>query len=144
MAYNQKVTNKILSIFIQTINSYQKKKAKQCGIENSKLGSVTFIQRFGSALNLNVHFHTLFAGGVFYKTNAGEYEFFSLPPPAKQDLLLLTTKIYRKVFKLMEKLGIDENELNQIEFDEAIQSVAASMLVNVPCRLLVVTSCSAV
>jgi len=30
-----------------------------------RCGAVTFIQRFGGALNLNVHFHTLFLDGVY-------------------------------------------------------------------------------
>jgi hypothetical protein len=63
MAHNPKLTNKILSIYMQSICSYQKKKAKKFGIKSAKSGSVTFIQRFGSALNLNVHFHSLFAAG---------------------------------------------------------------------------------
>jgi len=119
MAYNQKLTNRILSIFIKTLNSYQKKKAKRYGIKNSKLGSVTFIQRFGSALNLNVHFHSLFTDGVFYKSEGG-YEFLQLPAPSKEELFLLATKIHSKVIKLIEKLGIDENESNQSEFDESL------------------------
>ena len=119
MAYNQNLTNQILSIFIQTLNSYQKKKAKRYGIKNAKLGSVTFIQRFGSALNLNVHFHTLFADGVFYKLEE-EYKFFQLPAPTKEELFLLTTKIQSKVIKLVENLGVDENEQNQSEFNESL------------------------
>ncbi len=30
----------------------------------AKTGAVTLIQRFGSALNLNIHFHMLFLDGV--------------------------------------------------------------------------------
>ena len=32
---------------------------------NTDTGAVTLIQRFGSALNLNVHFHILFLDGVY-------------------------------------------------------------------------------
>ena len=122
MAHNPKLTNKILSIFIQTISSYQKKKAKQSGIKLAKPGSVTFIQRFGSALNLNVHFHTLFTDGVFYKNKAGGYEFLRLAEPTGEELFLLATKIQDKVLKLTAKLeGHD-----QTEFDEnALGDVAA-------------------
>ena len=31
----------------------------------AKTGAVTLIQRFGSALNLNIHFHMLFLDGVY-------------------------------------------------------------------------------
>ena len=122
MAHNPKLTNKILSIFIQTISSYQKKKAKQSWIKLAKPGSVTFIQRFGSALNLNVHFHTLFADGIFYKNKDGGYEFLRLAEPTGEELFLLATKIQDKVLKLTAKLeGHD-----QTEFDEnALGDVAA-------------------
>ena len=32
---------------------------------NVQPGSVTFIQRFGSAINLNLHFHVIFLEGVY-------------------------------------------------------------------------------
>ena len=34
-------------------------------IKDGATGAVTLIQRFGSALNLNIHFHTLFLDGVY-------------------------------------------------------------------------------
>lgn len=45
--------------------------ADQAGVERdaARTGAVTLIQRFGSALNLNVHLHMLWLDGV-YETNA--------------------------------------------------------------------------
>jgi hypothetical protein len=41
--------------------------ADQAGVEraSAQCGAVTLIQRFGSALNLNVHFHMLWLDGVY-------------------------------------------------------------------------------
>ena len=41
--------------------------ADQAGVERTRAqcGAVTLIQRFGSALNLNVHFHMLWLDGVY-------------------------------------------------------------------------------
>jgi len=41
--------------------------ADQAGVDraSAECGTVTLIQRFGSALNLNVHFHTLWLDGVY-------------------------------------------------------------------------------
>jgi putative transposase len=36
----------------------------------SETGAVTLVQRFGSALNLNVHFHMLFLDGVYQTVGA--------------------------------------------------------------------------
>ncbi len=117
MAHNPKLTNKILSIFVNVISSYQKARAKKCGIKAAIPGSVTFIQRFGSALNLNVHFHTLFTDGVFYKTG-DRYEFYRLLAPAQEELCTLAAKINNKVVALIERLGL--NETAQSEFDQNI------------------------
>jgi hypothetical protein len=48
---------------------------------------VTFLQRFGSALNLNVHFHTLALNGAspYAVGNAAAPRFFPLPPPSRDD-----------------------------------------------------------
>jgi len=119
MAYNPKLTNKALSIFISVINSYLKKKARRLGIRNSKPGVVTFIQRFGSALNLNVHYHSLFADGVFYRSG-DKYEFQRLPQPTQEELFRVAEKVKNKVLALIEKIGL--NEIDQTEFDQNLLS----------------------
>ena len=124
MAHDSKLTNRILSVFIQVIGSRLKKRAKKSGIKGGKPGSVTFIQRFGSALNLNVHFHTLFADGVFHKNADGVLDFFRLPEPSEEELYFLAAKIGTKVLKMIDKLGL--NDQDQMGFDEdALQGLAA-------------------
>ena len=111
MAFDQKLTSKILNIFIQSLSRYYKKRAKKIGIKKSNIGSITFIQRFGSALNLNIHFHTLVADGVFSEE---DHKFKRLPEPTQDELRALAEKIYQKVTKLIEKKYSDD----QIEFLE--------------------------
>jgi hypothetical protein len=38
---------------------------------DANTGAVTLIQRFGSALNLNIHFHMLFLDGVYVPVQGG-------------------------------------------------------------------------
>lgn len=38
---------------------------------SAKTGAVTLVQRFGSALNLNIHFHMLFLDGVYLTAQGG-------------------------------------------------------------------------
>ncbi|HHK0959980.1 TPA: transposase, partial [Pseudomonas aeruginosa] len=44
--------------------------ANQAGVDraSAQCGVVTLIQRFGSALNLNIHFHMLWLDGVYEDT----------------------------------------------------------------------------
>ena len=86
---------------------------------------MTFIQRFGSALNLNVHFHTLFADGVFYKTENGDYKFLRLAGPNREELVFLATKIQSKVNVLVQKLGLDDQ--GQSGFDENLLNDVAAI-----------------
>ncbi len=51
----------------RTISQYYVNRAVEPGIERkqAQAGSVTFIQRFGSAINANLHLHMLFLEGVY-------------------------------------------------------------------------------
>ncbi len=47
------------------------------------------IQRFGSALNLNIHFHMLFLDGVYVDQPDGSARFRSVKAPTNQELTQL-------------------------------------------------------
>ena len=80
-------------------------------------GAVTFIQRFatelrsvahrahfGSALNLNVHFHTLALDGVYtYVTDLTENpRFLPLPPPSDDEVARVLSGTARRIHRLLE------------------------------------------
>jgi hypothetical protein len=68
-------------------------------------GAVTLIQRFGSALNLNIHFHVLFLDGVYVTT--GERLIFSrVPPPAVAAFEKLVHLISQRVGRTLERQGL--------------------------------------
>lgn len=51
-------------MFVRAVLAFERRRAERLGTR-SRAGAVTAIQRCGSALNTNVHFHTLVAPGVF-------------------------------------------------------------------------------
>ena len=57
---------------------------------------MTFIQRFGGAINLNIHFHTLVLDGVYaVDAKAGTIEFLPLPAPSSDEVLaVLMTRAF--------------------------------------------------
>ena len=73
----------VLGIVYRAISTHLIRKAglKQSAAQN---GAVTLIQRFGSALNLNIHFHLLVLDGVYIRNN-DRLEFRRVPPPTKTD-----------------------------------------------------------
>lgn len=48
-------------------------------------GAVRLIQRFGSALNLSVHFHMLFLDGIYITTPWGKSRFHLAHAPSLQE-----------------------------------------------------------
>jgi hypothetical protein len=49
-------------------------------------GAVTQVQRFGSALNLNIHFHMLFLDGVYTECADGNLRFHRVAAPTGEEL----------------------------------------------------------
>ena len=47
---------------------------------------MTLIQRFGSALNLNVHYHMLFLDGVYAEDDYGKQRFHRVKAPTYDEL----------------------------------------------------------
>ena len=66
-------------------------------------GAVTFIQRFGSALNLNVHLHCQFTDGVFVENESGYVKFHRSPAPTLEETRQITEKVARRMHRWLEK-----------------------------------------
>jgi hypothetical protein len=62
---NKKLTSKVHQIVSKEIAAYYARVAKSKGVENPLPGSITFAHRFGSACNLNIHFHLIALEGVY-------------------------------------------------------------------------------
>ena len=68
------------------------------------------IQRFGSALNLNVHFHMIYLDGVYLP--AGDQPVFRhVPAPTAAQLQELVQQIAERIGKLPEKRGLIERDM---------------------------------
>ena len=71
----------------------------------AQTGAVTLIQRFGGALNLNIHFHMLFLDGV-YVTSGERLIFRRVPPPTVDALEKLVRVISERVGRALERQGL--------------------------------------
>ena len=65
------IMGKVLGIVYRTLATHITKKAGY-NKQTAQTGAVTLIQRFGSALNLNIHFHMLYLDGVYAADNYGK------------------------------------------------------------------------
>jgi len=50
---------------VRAIGTWQRRVARARGLRAPQTGAITFVQRFGGLVNLNVHFHLLVPDGVF-------------------------------------------------------------------------------
>ncbi|MGB0565129.1 MAG: transposase [Alteromonas macleodii] len=60
---------------------------------------MTYIQRFGSALNLNIHFHMLFLEGAITQADA-KIQFSRIKAPSHTDMDLSTSPLMSSVTEL--------------------------------------------
>lgn len=94
-------------------------------LKNPKVGAISVTQRFGGALNLNVHFHTLFMDGVYYQNDQGEQVFREIIP-TDQDIAKLVKKAKKRIDRafynrgFLDSLLIEETPLSS-SIDEDYQ-----------------------
>jgi putative transposase len=109
------LTAKVHTIIRTTIAQYYVNQAVTQGHARANVhpGSVTFIQRFGSALNLNLHFHCVFIEGVYLdRTDEGRKpRFLAGEPPSDADVTAVVQHISRRVIRKLRRLGYLETGL---------------------------------
>jgi hypothetical protein len=95
-----------LQITHRAIGCGYKRRAKRQGHGwkgDLKMGSVTFIQRFGSTLNLNPHFHMLFA--VRESVQGKHVPFHRTPIPTDEDVAQLVETIRHRILRALKRRG---------------------------------------
>jgi len=103
-AVNPAVMGQVLGIVTRAIASHLISAAGYHH-DTAQTGAVTLIQRFGSALSLNIHFHMLFLDGA-YVTSGERLSFRRVPPPTVAALEKLVHVISQRVGRALERQGI--------------------------------------
>ncbi len=105
-AREPKAMGKVLGIVYRTLAGHL---VRQAGLtrRTAQTGAVTLIQRFGSALNLNVHLHMLFLDGVYVPTTdpALVPVFHSVPAPTAAQLQRLLERMSQRIGRYLERSG---------------------------------------
>jgi hypothetical protein len=114
LSYDGALVSATLAIFLRAVQGWYVREAKALGHDDVQHGFVTFVQRFGSALNGNVHFHALALDGVYARGQSGELDFVTLRSPNDEDVRELVEAVGRRVIALFERRGFscaDEDPL---------------------------------
>jgi hypothetical protein len=123
----------VLGIVYRAISGALLKKA-DLSRKEGMTGAVTLIQRFGSALNLNVHFHMLFVDGAYSRNQYGKVTFHRTKAPDREELRRLVNTISHRVARYLVRQGLleinEENSylpLNGLEADPMQQLLGHSI-----------------
>ena len=112
LARDAKLLSEALTFFVQALFAFQRRRARAQGLPTTRAGTsgaVTFVQRFGSALQLTPHFHTLLADGVFVEDRTGDGDrlrFVKLEPPDEAEVDGILARVIRRVDKLLAARGM--------------------------------------
>ena len=109
LARHPELMGQVLSIVYRTLSTHLIKKVGFTKA-TAQTGSVTLIQRFGSALNLNVHFHMLFLDGVYADNGHGKQRFHRAKAPTHEELNTLVHTLSHRIARCLEKRGILERD----------------------------------
>jgi hypothetical protein len=65
LAWDHDLCRAVVGVYVRAVFSFLRARARRHGVADGQSGAVVIIQRFGGALNLNVHVHALVIDGVF-------------------------------------------------------------------------------
>jgi hypothetical protein len=125
-AFKQDVLGSFVRIFIDAVSARYRSRAKLVGAQT---GAITFLQRFGGSLNLNLHLHVAFLDGVFVRDD-GDVVFHPAPPPDAPELQGIVCRVRKRATAWLRRHGyVDEDPLeacsNEAPEQGAIEGCAA-------------------
>ena len=109
LASRPEVMGKVLGIVYRCVATHLIRKAG-FSRTTAQTGAVTLIQRFGSALNLNIHFHMLFLDGVFTEQANGSLRFHPTKAPTAAKLSELAHTLAFRIGRYLERQGLQERD----------------------------------
>jgi len=78
-------------------------------LQHAAPGAGFFVQRFGGALNLNVHFHMLVIDGAYRRSaDRRTLRFHAAPPPTDEELARVLSRVVRGIARVIERRGLGD------------------------------------
>lgn len=102
IARNKDLLTATFNIYNQAIKEHLIRKANLPDETKKAVCGFTVIQRAGSALNLNYHFHGCYAEGLYYQENS-EIKYCQVSEPTYGELRKIVLDIHNEVIDLFTK-----------------------------------------
>ena len=120
------VLSQVLGIVYRAISTFLIRRAGLRVGAGARTGAVTLIQRFGSALNINIHLHMLFVDGV-YTFDDERPRLHRGCAPTQPELQRLLRAIAARVTRALERQGLlirdDETASLDLEPDDGFEQL---------------------
>ena len=102
---------------MRAILGFLRRRARDAGVQDGRSGAVAIVQRFGGAVNLNIHIHALVVDGVFGHDATG-LRFYPAAAldAADVDEVLATVEAYLQ--RLLPPQGLEETDAGGSTVDE--------------------------
>jgi len=106
LAYDAKLCAAVRRIFVRALLAWHAARAERAGIARGHSGAVVVAQRFGSALNLNLHFHALVLDGVYASADpCTRPVFHPAEAPSDADVAEVVALLHRRVLRYLARSG---------------------------------------
>ena len=117
LAWDHDLCRAVVSVSIRTVLGFLRHVAHVAGVVDGRGGAIAIIQRFGGALNLNVHVHALVIDGVF-AGDGPDVRFCPAPWLTAADVADVLATIVPRVRRLLERRGLGDGEEGASAVDE--------------------------
>jgi len=108
LAYDAKLCSAVRRILVRVILGWLAERAAARGIEGSRSGAVVLAQRFGGALNLNLHFHVLVIDGTYSASATNPLApptFHEAAPLTDQEVAEVVVRLRRRIVNYLRRRG---------------------------------------
>jgi hypothetical protein len=105
-AFRAGVLSALCRIFHESVFARYAAWAESEDLGRAPTGAVTHVQRFGSSVNLHVHFHSMVLDGVFSRDERGRAVFHPAPAPTRRELALVLERVHERAATWLQRRGL--------------------------------------
>jgi len=117
LAWNHDLCRGVVAVFVRAVFRCLRAHACRHGVADGRGGAVAVIQRFGGALNLNVHVHALVLDGVFARSPGGAVVFHPTQRLTALDVEEVLTTVEPGIRRLLARRGLGEGAEDGSQLD---------------------------
>ena len=110
LAWDHDLCRAVVAVYLRAVLGWLRRRAQLEDVADGRGGAVVVVQRFGGALNLNVHIHALVLDGVFTKDRAGTVACHPTPSLTALEVAEVLATVEPRTARLLNRRGIGDRD----------------------------------